>query len=220
MRNDQPPSTARAIGEHSRRLGALEREKNTSSPTEWEDVGTGAGTGGGGGGGGIQFDTYPQAGNWLYVETTNATGSPAGFDIELKAAGDVGIFPAGSFTVDATHGNITIEADDGSISINADTTNLSLNAGNWLQLYGQTLIALNSPGSIGIESPLINIGGGAGVPGSIVYDASGASSVSVTSGITTLQATSQLVFYSPSQQTTCTTLSDVIALLVSYGLAV
>jgi hypothetical protein len=41
----------------------------------------------GGGGGGIQFDTYPQAGNWLYVETddeSGAGGSPTGYGLELS----------------------------------------------------------------------------------------------------------------------------------------
>jgi hypothetical protein len=37
--------------------------------------------------GGIGFDTYPQAGNWLYAETTDETGaggSPSGLGIELN----------------------------------------------------------------------------------------------------------------------------------------
>jgi len=45
-----------------------------------------SGGGGGGGGGGIQFDTSPQAGNWLYVEADDpagAGGSPNGYGIEL-----------------------------------------------------------------------------------------------------------------------------------------
>src|SRR5215831_1018151 len=49
----------------------------------YEDVGTS----GGGGGGGIQFDTYPQAGDWLYVQSNDATaagGSPDGYAIELS----------------------------------------------------------------------------------------------------------------------------------------
>jgi hypothetical protein len=38
----------------------------------WEDVGT---SGGGPGGGGIQFDTDPQDGDWLHINTTGAGGS-------------------------------------------------------------------------------------------------------------------------------------------------
>ena len=47
----------------------------------WEDVG-----GGGGGGSGIQFEASPQAGGWLYVETTDRTagaGAPNGWGLEL-----------------------------------------------------------------------------------------------------------------------------------------
>jgi hypothetical protein len=40
--------------------------------------------GGGGGGGGIQFVTYPQDGHWLYVETTDSTGSPNGWGQEFR----------------------------------------------------------------------------------------------------------------------------------------
>ncbi len=32
---------------------------------------------------GIQFSTYPQLGNWLYVETSNASGSPNGLGVEF-----------------------------------------------------------------------------------------------------------------------------------------
>jgi hypothetical protein len=47
--------------------------------------------GGGGGGGGIQFVTYPQSGNWLYVETTNSTGSPNDFSTEFRDTSGDGI---------------------------------------------------------------------------------------------------------------------------------
>lgn len=39
--------------------------------------------------GGIMFDTYPQAGNWLYVETDDETGSggsPSGLGVEVYDA--------------------------------------------------------------------------------------------------------------------------------------
>src|SRR4051794_37120016 len=50
----------------------------------------------GGGGGGIQFDTKPQAGNWLYVETT-ATSGTAG--IELKASAELLFEGGGAITL-------------------------------------------------------------------------------------------------------------------------
>jgi hypothetical protein len=141
----------------------------------------------GGGGGGIQFDTYPQAGGWLYVETTDATGSPHGYDVEMRAAGDVGILPQGSIVAEALHGNITIEADDGFVKIQADTTDVILFAQRFLNLEGDTSVAINSPGSVGVVSPLIDVGSGA-----IVYDASGAESVVITAGSITLQASTRL----------------------------
>jgi hypothetical protein len=44
-------------------------------------------------GGGIKFDTYPQLGDWLYVETNNAAGSPNGYGTEIydSSAGGDGI---------------------------------------------------------------------------------------------------------------------------------
>lgn len=57
---------------------------------EWEDVGTDTP----GGGSGIQFDTYPQAGGWLFAETTDATTSPSAgkWAIELhdSSGGSIG----------------------------------------------------------------------------------------------------------------------------------
>lgn len=43
------------------------------------------------GGGGIQFDTYPQDGQWLYVETTGSDTSPSGFGMEIYDSGGNGI---------------------------------------------------------------------------------------------------------------------------------
>src|SRR5262245_8086118 len=62
--------------------------------------------GGGGAGGGIDFDTSPQTGDWLYVETTDSTGSPNGWGIELNDQSSDGIW------------------------IHADTYNLLLGAGH------------------------------------------------------------------------------------------
>jgi hypothetical protein len=33
--------------------------------------------------GGIQFDTYPQDGQWLYIETAGTDTSPSGFGVEI-----------------------------------------------------------------------------------------------------------------------------------------
>jgi hypothetical protein len=42
-------------------------------------------------GGGIQFDTSPQAGDWLYVETDNESGSPNGYGMEFNDQSGGGI---------------------------------------------------------------------------------------------------------------------------------
>lgn len=58
----------------------------------WKDVGTGAGAGGGVDEVGIQFDTYPQSGNWLYVATTDdsaAGASPNGLGVEFRSANEI-----------------------------------------------------------------------------------------------------------------------------------
>ena len=40
-------------------------------------------TGGGGSGGGIDFGTYPQTGNWFYLETNDSTGSPNDWGLQI-----------------------------------------------------------------------------------------------------------------------------------------
>ncbi len=44
-----------------------------------------------GSGGGIDFDTYPQAGQWLYVETDGPDTSPSGLGMEFYDQGENGI---------------------------------------------------------------------------------------------------------------------------------
>lgn len=66
------------------------------------------------GGSGIQFDTYPQAGGWLYVETGDSTGSPNGWEIDLQAAGTGGIQLNSAW-------NILLNAD-GPVTIGAGLT--------------------------------------------------------------------------------------------------
>jgi hypothetical protein len=46
----------------------------------------------GGGGGGIQFDTFPQDGDWLHIGTTGTReGVPSGSGIKLTAVGRINI---------------------------------------------------------------------------------------------------------------------------------
>jgi len=52
----------------------------------YEDVGTsGPGTGG------IQFDSYPQDGQWLYLETDGPDTTPSGFGVEVYDASGNGV---------------------------------------------------------------------------------------------------------------------------------
>lgn len=78
-----------------------------SSSVFWEDVGTGAG--GGGAGSGIQFDTDPQSGDWLMVETTSTFDGPSNDGMRFYSSGDIEIQ---NTTTDNT-GNIFIAGDSG-----------------------------------------------------------------------------------------------------------
>jgi hypothetical protein len=94
--------------------------------------------GDGGGGGGIQFDTYPQAGDWLYVAGTDGSGgseeSPNGFEIELYASGANSGMKLGSGW------DIELESDH-RIKLNASNAveisgpHITLNASNVISLY-------------------------------------------------------------------------------------
>jgi hypothetical protein len=65
---------------------------------------------------GIQFDTFPQSGTWLYVETTGARVS--GFGIELNASSGYWFHGAGASTIDATAG-LTLKSTGGNVDVSA-----------------------------------------------------------------------------------------------------
>jgi len=60
-------------------IHARDHEHGGADPVRivWES------TGEAGAGGGLQFDTYPQAGQWLYIETDGTDTSPSGFGVEV-----------------------------------------------------------------------------------------------------------------------------------------
>jgi hypothetical protein len=102
--------------------------------------------------GGLSFDTYPQAGNWLYVETddsTGAGGSPSGYGIELSdytsGEGGIGIAALGG-------GDVEIKATAGG-GINIHTTGdftagpLTQPSGGKTVLIGDGTKILNRDGS-------------------------------------------------------------------------
>lgn len=96
------------------RLDNLERRTTT-----WEDVGTGGGSGGDGDGG-IQFDTYPQVGEWLFLETTSyldSGGTPPSAGIYFKAAHPM-IVDASEFQANTSSAGISlISSGGGSVNI-------------------------------------------------------------------------------------------------------
>ena len=77
--------------------------------------------------GGIQFETYPQAGEWLYVETTGAGTSPSGYGMEFFDDGANGIdLASGSNRIDINaFGSDRIEMvcqDDFTVNASGDMT--------------------------------------------------------------------------------------------------
>jgi hypothetical protein len=102
--------------------------------------------------GGIQFDTYPQAGQWLYVETDGTDTSPSGFGMEFFDDSGNGIDLA-------SHGDITLRATGGG-GINITTTGdflagpLQQDVGDPTILTGQGITIHNndSSASLTLES--------------------------------------------------------------------
>lgn len=80
--------------------------------------------GGGGGGGGIQFDTEPQAGTWLYVETTGAATS--GYGIEMNASDGIWLHGPNSLTLEGDAG-ADLTSASGNIGIHATGSGRSIN---------------------------------------------------------------------------------------------
>jgi hypothetical protein len=66
-------------------------------------------------GGGIQFDTFPQDGDWLYVRVTDGTGAPSGIPLHFY---DSSTAPVG----------IRLESDNGEIDIQAFGNQLALSS--------------------------------------------------------------------------------------------
>ena len=82
--------------------------------------------------GGIDFDTYPQAGQWLYIETDGPDTSPSGFGMEFFDQGENGIdltsgnchlklndFSSGDVDLTTTAGDVTIGASSGQVEVGA-----------------------------------------------------------------------------------------------------
>lgn len=104
-----------------------------------------------GGGGGIQFDTYPQAGNWLYVETDDSTGSPNGWGLELQdqSTGGQGI------KIGTTVGEIDIVAQD-QLVLWSESNFLFHVAGTWnIDTLGSTVWDADNDVKINIDGDFV-----------------------------------------------------------------
>jgi len=94
----------------------------------YEDVGTS-----GGGSGGIQFDSYPQDGQWLYLETDGPATSPSGFGVEIYDPSGNGVDLAsssgGQITLDTTGGgDILLQSTGDIVLIATGTANILMPA--------------------------------------------------------------------------------------------
>ena len=104
--------------------------------------------------GGIQFDTYPQAGQWLYIETDGSDTSPSGFGMEFFDTSGNGIDLAAN-----AGGDIVLRATGGS-GIRITTTGAFLagpvaqNSSGVTQIGGAGITIRNtdSSASVTIES--------------------------------------------------------------------
>jgi hypothetical protein len=104
---------------------------------------------------GIQFDTYPQTGNWLYIETTNADDSPDTYGIELNDTSGQGIWMRTnrSFEVSGDTGvymeslneGINLWARAANKTINLTAANINLDSADGDIHLGSTGITLDSP---------------------------------------------------------------------------
>ncbi len=170
------------------------------------------------GGGGIQFDTYPQDGDWLYLNATDASGSPSGDGgIEINS-GDGVYLSAGSFLDLQSSGNngsfgTRIRSIGGALLLATDN-NASVTALNFLADASSGNVHLKAI-NITIESlETSDIAGG----------------ISLTSGGKIQLTTDSTITFQAAQQAAITpadgtlagataAVNDVIALLQAYGLA-
>lgn len=148
--------------------------------------------------GGIQYDTYPQTGDWLYSDTTDPTGSPNGFgtDIEDSGSGGINIQATGT-------GNVVIEADSDSAQ------RLDLFAG---QLLASALSNIAIQATSDGDEITITVPSG----GITIKDSAG----TVCTVVILTHATDKLGFYGNNgvvQPPAPTTLAEVIAALSSAG---
>jgi hypothetical protein len=98
--------------------GVIRVDGGGGAPLEWSDVGTGAT-----GGTGIQFETYPQTGDWLFVETTthpSSGGEPPTYGIVFRAADGTRI-EGSVFMAEASGDGIRIESLGGGGTVLTET---------------------------------------------------------------------------------------------------
>jgi hypothetical protein len=73
-------------------------------------------------GGGLEFDTYPQAGQWLYLETDGPASSPGGFGVELFDKSGNGV----DLTTHSGGPILLLAVGGGKITIQTDSADIEL----------------------------------------------------------------------------------------------
>jgi hypothetical protein len=180
-------------------------------------------------GSGISFDTFPQNGDWLYVESTNAGGgggSPNGYGIELDSADSIGVF-TGTLEISASQAAtpaFSLHTNNGSqeyvagldITVQTQLFNVDSSAfGSTSEIILKTdnmllsTVGVGATGAININSDnLLNL-------------QSDSDNVQIIAGVGTVLTQAQTITFNATggQKVAVATLANVIALLQSYGLA-
>lgn len=182
---------------------------------------------------GIQFDTYPQAGNWLYAETTGGTGSPHGYGIELVATDDISMETDGTFFMDGDHADWRFRGSAPAFKLRTDSPmqfqNLLDGSTITFECYQFIVDATgfgdgNNVRMVADRMLLDTTGGGNGdiqitaeTAMTLTSNTTGVALIA-NAGAILLQAGGTITF-DGSQRASVVTLDDVILLLQAYGLA-
>jgi hypothetical protein len=107
---------------------------------------------------GIAFDTYPQAGEWLYVETDGAGTTPSGFGMEFFDDSGNGIdissdgahvrlneFGSGDAVLQTTAGDAGLTGQNVAIGASASSGNATVSANGGLALIRSNVVAFTTP---------------------------------------------------------------------------
>lgn len=144
--------TAFPVGYRAWLKGLIELEPPTAQVTaieggvDWEDVGTDVP-----GASGLQFDTYPQVGDWFYAEVNNRVGAPYGRAFEIR---DRSIGGSSGIEIRSDESKIDIDAGGQlAMSANDQIDMTAFNSDVILRTTGYHSIRLDSQGQILLTAP-------------------------------------------------------------------